>query len=147
MDLQLFPHRYSCSSLLLFLYIEAAVKIAIGWVYLAHKIGEGFGLGVFLNFITVSGTSVEEDIFLSRMTMHVDIHPDFALLALFEDHLFEIENLRLVLLWRLFPFSIQVHSCTWKSIISINNTIHIDHRDNLEVECFSKDFRVIIVGD
>ena len=81
-------------------------------MYLAHKIGEGFGLGVFLNFITVSGTSVEEDIFLSRMAVHVDIHPDFALLALFEDHLFKIENLRLVLLGRMFPLTIQVYSCT-----------------------------------
>jgi hypothetical protein len=81
------------------------------------------------------------------MTVHVDIHLDFPQLALFEDHFFEVEDLRVMLLCGLLPLSIQIHSTSREAVVSFCNSVHVDHWHHFEVEGFPEELSMLGLRD
>lgn len=109
MDFELLPHGYSRSAFLFSLYVEGAILIAVSVVKLAHEIGEGLRFGVVI-FLVVPAAAIEKDVPFPRMAVHIDIHRNFPVPALFEHEMLKGVDFGVVLLAGLLPFAVQIHS-------------------------------------
>lgn len=77
---------------------------------LTHQKGEGLRMEALHDVLALLAASIEEDILLPRVAVHVNVHLYTLLLVLANYHLLQIINFRVVFLRRILPPSIQIHS-------------------------------------
>ena len=121
----------SSTSAFFFVYIkETTVFEAIRFEKLAHEKWELFSiLGV-----AIVMTSIDESILLHRVTMEVTKQDHFSNFLDTEDQFFEVEDLRVVHFGGVFPFTIEIITRNVRSVVAVNDSIRIKHRDNFEDE-------------
>lgn len=125
---------HSSCPLLISLNIKGAVLITKGIWNLAHQKRESFSLTGIIFILTSSTTAIEKNILFTRMTVKIDEHPQLSFLALLSYHLFEEENLGVMLATGLFPLAVEVYSRSRETVVASANSIHVDHRDYLDQE-------------
>lgn len=78
-DLEILPHCHTRSPFLVLLHIETAVLVLIRLMQFLHEKGKLLrpcSCRRILSFLT---TTIEEDVFLAGVAMHVDVHHHFPL--------------------------------------------------------------------
>lgn len=125
---------YSCGTFSLFLNIEAAVLEAEYGTVVLHKNGEDLLLFRWV----FSGASINKDILFSIMPVNVTAKPKLSLLfCLFNKELSEI-NGGMCFLRRFDPLPIQISTRQVAPIVTDDDSIDVEHRNNFKYEIVSQ---------
>ena len=81
--------------------------------------------------------SIHENIFTATMSMEITKNCQFSLLAKLSNQLFSMVNSRMKYFTRCFPPSVQVAASKGTSVVSVNNTVGIEHGNNFEDKVLS----------
>lgn len=138
---ELFAEDYSTSAFF-FLYIkETTVFEGERFEKFAHEKWELLSiLGV-----AIVMTTIDESISLHRVAMKVTKQDHFSNFLDTKDQFFEVENLWVVHFGGVFPFTIEVITRNVRPVVAVNDSIRVQHRDNLEDEVLPQFFRLVIV--
>lgn len=128
-----FVAYYSSCAFLSFWYWKVAISKAEWIVLLGEHVREHSFLIFADNIKSVFiRASKHKHVLLSWMSMTINIKEYFSWVECFLKHLLRIENFRNRLLtWRN-PFTIQIHTWQWTSIVPNNDAIRIQHWNDLE---------------
>ena len=92
------------------------------------------------------GTSIHEQILAPRMSVNIAVEEDISAFKSLPHHLFTRVVFGLVFAGRTDPLSIKILATERTSVISIYNTIRIQHRDYLEDEVIPEVFSSLFIA-
>jgi hypothetical protein len=131
-DLEFFVHGDSSSSVFHFVHGESTLLEGEVVQQLGHDVGEhSGGMGLVLQIV-----AVHEDVLLARVAMQVAVQHKFSFLHELSYQSLHSEDLGVDHLARSLPPPIQVLATQSASVVAIDDSIGVKHRDYLEDEMF-----------
>ncbi len=140
-DLYLIKHSYARCCLLGFLVTKSWIIEGEKWTDLWHQ----KGVESRLFWILFVLASIHENILSSTVPMEVTENYQFSLFRKLLKQLLGIINARMKNFWWCFPPPIQVTTSQWASVVPIDYTIRIQHRNNFEDKILPKSLSFFII--
>ena len=107
-------------------------------VYFAHEVREGLGFGAIFSILSSLGTTIEKGILFAGMSMQVDKHSDSPFCAFLLDHFLQKIYLWVMDLARLLPLAVEIDSGCREPVVSLADSINIDHGDDFKHKSVSE---------
>jgi hypothetical protein len=138
--LHLIEHGYSRGCLLGLLVTKAGIAKAEKWTDFRHQVRKEPGLLWRLWIVT----TIHENRLSAGVAVEITKHNQLSFLCKLLKKLFRIVYARMEYLGRGLPSSIQIASCKGTSVVTVNDTIWIEHWDDFENKVLSQILSLII---
>ena len=133
-DIEFFPQGNTCSAFTILLHSEAAILKGKEGAIVLHEHWEDL---LSTNQV-FAGATVNEDILLATVPMEVAVNQKFTFFFGLSDKIFGVVNSRVSFSAWLDPLTVKVSSEEIAAVVAVDNTVHVEHWNDLEDEVLSE---------